>query len=111
MKRVLDQVGLRLRAKGAPISDAEFIELLKAGNWVSLHEKSLYNYSSVFNGALVKEQFDRACVEVGAGDGILLIKTHPVTHVPEGIVGMICAETLTRDAHLYSFPAAENRLP
>ncbi len=110
MKRVLDQVGLSLRARGAPISDAQFLELLKVGSWISLHEKSLYNYSSVFNGALIKEQFDRACAEVGGVDGILLIKTHPVTHVPEEIMGMICSEALTHDAHLYLFPESENRL-
>ena len=98
MKRILDSVGTSLVAIGdsKPIDD--LIHVLKTGNFISLHDTTLYNYSSQYDGDQIRAQFKYLCPnlpESSGKTGILLISASE-------ILGAICPDEKSNESALYS---------
>ncbi len=93
LKRVLDSVGLGLRARSPERSSRVFFDLLRSSGWISLHPRTLYNYSSAWNGSAIRAAFRRACEGVsGGGDGMVLLSVDgPSFRVPS-VLGVLCQD-------------------
>jgi hypothetical protein len=90
LKRILDEVGTILVASDKILPADDLIRVLASGDFFTLHSRSIYNYSSEYNGAQINAQFRSLCQDQSDQTGILLIRADPITQRFKGIVGAIC---------------------
>jgi hypothetical protein len=76
LKRILDAVGTGLQAVFPERPQSELWTVLRSGGWMSLHARTLFNYSSAWNGEWIRSAFFHACVTVQeeSAEGILLLR-------------------------------------
>lgn len=92
LKRILDAVGVELRARPPERSPGTFIDLLTSGGWISIHSRTLYNYGSRWNGAGVRTGFRRACESVSGegGEAIVILSVESGPTQPGSVLGVLC---------------------
>lgn len=101
LKRILDDVGKRIFATPSDFSDESLVDILASAEVISLHPKTIYNYSGVYDGGSIRSQFRALCEGVSDSTGILLLKIDPVTHQPIGIHGAVCNHPVTGESILF----------
>lgn len=105
LKRTFDSVGTSLIASGPAKPNAALIQILKGGNFTSLHSMTIYNYSSGYDGYQVRGQFRYLCPNLPITSekmGILLIGIDPRNNTTTGVLGAICPEEKSNQSTFYS---------
>ena len=90
LKRILDEVGTTLVADDSAAPSNRLFEILASHDFITLHARTLYNFSSQYQGAQINAQFRFLCPGTDDSTGILLLKTDSESRQIIGILGAIC---------------------
>jgi hypothetical protein len=115
LKRILDSIGFGLRAHPPERTVRDFFWLLKRDRWISLHPRTLYNYSGPWNGPAIRAAFLRVCDGLpGGGEGMVFLGVDgPAERIP-AVLGVLCRDVAAGTARWWGFgirpgPSKENQ--
>jgi hypothetical protein len=95
LKRIFDAIGTSLVAKETILSNQDLLKILVSGNFITLHSRTIFNYTSVYNGDQINAQFQAFCPGSSDSNGLLMIETDSETHQIGKILGAICTNKTT----------------
>ena len=90
---MLDAVGITLIAQQPTFHSDTTVDILKNTPFITLHEKTLYNYSGAYDGDQLKTQFRSLCPKLSDTSektGILMVEVNPDTHALGDVLGALC---------------------
>lgn len=97
LKRILDSVGSETVATREILSESNLLNEILKSNFISLHPKTIYNYSSIYNGDLINGQFFHLCPQssdIFSEDfpSFLFIRMSTYYNKLDGVLGALCPE-------------------
>lgn len=93
LKLILDEVGASIRVDAKPQPDQELLDILRSNSWMSLHPKTLYNYSSNYDNLQLRAQFFALCLQEyseSSVPGILIVGLSMFDEKPGYRLGALC---------------------
>jgi hypothetical protein len=100
LKKILDSVGVGLRARPPERSRQDLMHLLAEGGWITLHPRTLYNFSSPWNGEAIRRRFRLACDAVSprGAEALIFLRVKNESPEPGPVLGILCREGASGEA-------------